>query len=196
MLKWIKVLRLELLYLEFEVARVGFHWCSCILLMTMWDELNWYTALEVALADLSHNTWHESNCENDGAMGFNQLSVAKLRWTGSLMPRTCFERKCKILPLSGAPESLVKCHIIRTDRSSATYLPITFINMTVYMKLKYLCQSMRHRTLICCKVGAFACIWSKFRCAGISTFGQQMLRLCLKCHDNVTQYSFDCLYAK
>jgi len=86
MLKWIKVLMLELLYHGLEMARVGFHWRSCVLLMTIWDEVNWYATLEVPPADLLHDKWHdkwhESNCENDAAKGFKQSSVANLRCTG------------------------------------------------------------------------------------------------------------------
>jgi len=31
---------LELLYLALEMARVGFLWRSCALLITIWDEVN------------------------------------------------------------------------------------------------------------------------------------------------------------
>ena len=55
---------------------------------------------------------------------------------------------------------------------------------------------MRHGSLICGKAGAFAPIWSKFRCTGTSTLGQQMLRLCHEYPDTGTQYRLDCLYAK
>jgi len=34
------------------------------------------------------------------------------------------------------------------------------------------------------------------RCTGISTIGQQVLRLCHEYHDTGTQYRLDCLYAK
>ena len=82
MLKWIKVLMLELLYLALEMARVGFLWRSCALLITIWDEVNWYATLEVPPADWLHDKWHESNCENDAAKGFKQLSVANWMITG------------------------------------------------------------------------------------------------------------------
>jgi len=61
-----------------------------------------------------------------------------------------------------------KCHMICYDRSSTAYLPITFRNRTVWVIFKYLCLSMRHGLLICCKAGAFAPIWSKFRYTGES----------------------------
>jgi len=101
MLKWIKVLMLELMYLELEMARVGFHWRSFLLLMTIWDEVNWYAALEVLLADLLHDQWHhkwhdewhESNCENDAAKEFKESSVANLRCTGKPEPTYLFRMK-------------------------------------------------------------------------------------------------------
>ena len=55
---------------------------------------------------------------------------------------------------------------------------------------------MRHGSLIRGKVGAFAPIWSKFRCTGTLTFGQQMLWLCHTYPDTGTQYRLDNHYAK
>ena len=89
-----------------------------------------------------------------------------------------------------------KCHMIRYDRSSTAYLPITFRNKRVKVIFKYLYLSMRHGSLICGKAGAFAHIWSKFRCTGTSTLGQQMLRLLQAYPDTDSQYRLDCLYSK
>jgi len=105
MLKRIKVLMLELLYLELEFATVGFHWDSRLLLMTIWDEVNWCATRDVPPADQLYDKWHELNCENDAAKGFNQSAVAKLRYTGSLMPRTYLKCKSKSHLLSCALES-------------------------------------------------------------------------------------------
>ena len=54
--------------------------------------------------------------------------------------------------------------MIRVDRSSTAYLPITLRNNTVWVIFKYLCRIRRYSSLICGKAGAFALIWSKFRC--------------------------------
>ena len=61
-----------------------------------------------------------------------------------------------------------KCRMIRSDRSSTAYLPITFINKTVWVIVKNLCLRMWHSSLIRGEAGAFAPIWSKFRCTGES----------------------------
>jgi len=89
-----------------------------------------------------------------------------------------------------------KCHMIHYDRSSTAYLPMTFSNTTVYMIFNYLCQSMRHGLVVCGSVGTFAPIWSKFRCTGTSTLGQQTLQLCHEFPDRCTQYRLGSLYAK
>jgi len=81
-----------------------------------------------------------------------------------------------------------KWNMIRHDRSSTAYLPITFSNKTVKGIIKFLCLGMRHGSLICGKAGAFAPIRSKFRCTGTSTSGQQILWLCHKYPDTCTEY--------
>ena len=64
------------------------------------------------------------------------------------------------------------------------------------MIFKYLGLSMRHGSLICGKDGAFAPMWSKFRCTRTSTLGQQMLQLWHQDPNTGTHYCLDCHYAK
>ena len=112
MLKWIKVLMLELWYLELEMARVGFHWRSCVLLMTVWDEVNWYATLEVPLADLLHDKWHdkwhESDCENDAGKGVKQWSVASSTWTGK--PETTY-----VFRMNKPDSTIFRCTGVSSD---------------------------------------------------------------------------------
>ena len=68
--------------------------------------MNCYATLQVLAADLLHDKWHESNCENNATKGCNDFSVANLWCTGSLKPPTSFKSQSKMNPLFGAPEFL------------------------------------------------------------------------------------------
>ena len=62
---------LKLLYLGLEMVRVECHCHSCLSIMTMRYEVNWYATWDVPMADQLHDIWAESIWEHDAANGFN-----------------------------------------------------------------------------------------------------------------------------
>jgi len=148
-LKWIKVLMLELLCLKSEIARVGFlsHYWLLLTTNRRWSQLiNNTTSSLLAYLMINGICWILRIIQ---WMALNHSSVAILRCTGSLRPKTLFT----INRVQGAFfnnfhvhwEIVGIYHESCKDGSSTAYLPIAFDNNVRLGDIKLLCQNTIHQ---------------------------------------------------